>query len=84
MDGRKISVELRRRDGYVFVLLGLLEGNRGSYVFKEGGQEVTFGGFDIYDVRQHIGRHADVQPSVPGGSPKGSGAASTAASAVTH
>ena len=39
----KISVELRRRDGHVFVLLGPLEGNRGSHVSKKG-EEVTFGG----------------------------------------
>jgi pimeloyl-ACP methyl ester carboxylesterase len=92
---QKISVELRSRDGHVFVLLALVEGNRGGHVFKERGQEVTFGGFDIYDVRQHIRRHADVQPrraqhkgwanrhpSVPDSSAKGSGAAGTAASAL--
>jgi hypothetical protein len=60
---QKISVELRSTDGDVFVLVGLLEGSRGRHVFKEQGQEVTFGGFDIFEVRQRVSLRAGVQPS---------------------
>jgi pimeloyl-ACP methyl ester carboxylesterase len=44
---QKIWVELRSSDGQVFVLMGLLEGGNNRHVFKERGQEVTFGGFEI-------------------------------------
>ena len=58
---QKIWVELHSSDGQIFLLMGLLEGSSNRHVFKERGQEVTFGGFDIYDAQQHIRLDADVQ-----------------------
>ena len=92
---QKISVELRSEMGMFSCYWVFLKEATAGHVFKEQGQEVTFGGFDIYDVRQHIGLHADVQPrgaqhkgranwhpSAPGNSAKGYGAADTATSAL--
>ena len=94
---QKISVELRSVDGHVFVLWVLLKEATAGHVFKERGQEVTFGGFEIYEVRQRIGLRAGVQPSgakhkgsarlhlfAPGTSAQGDGAANPSVSAVTH
>ena len=94
---QKISVELRSANGDVFVLVGLLEGSQGRHVFKEQGQEVNFGGIDIFEVRQRVGLRAGVQPSgakhkgsaglhlsAPGNSAQGDGAANPSISAVTH
>jgi acyl carrier protein len=41
-------VDLRISGGQVFVLMGLLEGSNNRHVFKERGQELTFGGFEIH------------------------------------
>jgi hypothetical protein len=43
----KLWVDLRSKDGHVFVLIGLLEDTNNRHVFKAAGQAVTFGGFDI-------------------------------------
>jgi hypothetical protein len=44
---QKIWVDLRSSDGELFVLIGLLEGSNNRHVFRERGQEVTFGGIQI-------------------------------------
>jgi acyl carrier protein len=49
---QKIWVELRSSDGQVFVLMGLLEGSNNRHIFKERGQELTFGGFEIHPVHR--------------------------------
>jgi acyl-CoA synthetase (AMP-forming)/AMP-acid ligase II/acyl carrier protein len=46
---QKIWVELRSGNGRLVISIGLLEGSNGNHVFKEWGQEVTFGGFEIYE-----------------------------------
>ena len=46
-DWLKVWVDLRSRDGKIFVLLGLLEGRTNRHVFNTVGQEVTFGGFQV-------------------------------------
>jgi hypothetical protein len=48
----KLWVDLNSKDGQIFVLIGLLEGLNNQHVFKAGGQEVTFGGFEISPPRQ--------------------------------
>jgi hypothetical protein len=50
-DWVKVWVDLRGRDGQVFVSIGLLEGPSNLHVFKSAGQEVTFGGFEISPPR---------------------------------
>ena len=47
----KLWVDLRSRDGQMFVLIGLLEGSNNRHVFRAAGQEVTFGGFEISPPR---------------------------------
>jgi hypothetical protein len=46
-DWVKLWVDLRSKDGQIFVLIGLLEGLNNKHVFNAAGQEVTFGGFEI-------------------------------------
>ena len=46
-DWMKLWVDLRSRDGEVFVTIGLLEGLNNQHVFTAAGQEVKFGGFEI-------------------------------------
>jgi hypothetical protein len=43
----KVWVNLRSRDGEVFVSIGLLEGRNNQHVFTATGQSVIFGGFQI-------------------------------------
>jgi hypothetical protein len=47
----KVWVDLRSRDGQLFVTIGLLEGPSNLHVFNAAGQEVTFGGFEISPAR---------------------------------
>jgi hypothetical protein len=47
----RLWVELRTKDGQIFVALGLLEGASYRHVFKAAGQEMTFGGFEISPPR---------------------------------
>jgi hypothetical protein len=46
-DWVKLWVDLRSRDGQLFVLMGLLEGRNNRYAFRAAGQSVIFGGFEI-------------------------------------
>jgi predicted O-methyltransferase YrrM len=50
-DWVKLWVDLRSRDGEVFVTIRPLEGRNNKHVFKPTGQEVTFGGFEIFPPR---------------------------------
>jgi hypothetical protein len=47
----RLWVDLRTKDGKIFVVLGLLEGVSYRHVFKATGQEMTFGGFEISPPR---------------------------------
>jgi hypothetical protein len=47
----KIWVDLRSRDGQLFVTLVLLEGLNNRHIFNAAGQEVSFGGFEISPAR---------------------------------
>jgi hypothetical protein len=43
----KVWIDLRSRDGKIFALIGLLEGNNNQHVFTPADQSVIFGGFEI-------------------------------------
>jgi hypothetical protein len=46
-DWVKVWIDLRSRDGQIFALIGLLEGNNNQHVFTPADQSVIFGGFEI-------------------------------------
>jgi hypothetical protein len=57
---QKIWVDLCSDNGQLVLSIGLLEGRNGNHVFKERGQEVIFGGFEIYEKRRQVTAISDL------------------------